>query len=86
MNKKCSLETNNMNINQKKKINERALSKKDKRLNKQNKSYKSSSNIQFNTNNNKSNESGYEYIYKTILNGSLKNLKINEKNQLFKKK
>ena len=86
MNKKCSLETNNMNINQKKKINERELSKKDKRLNKQNKSYKSSSNIQFNTNNNKSNESGYEYIYKTILNGSLKNLKINEKNQLFKKK
>ena len=86
MNKKCSLETNNMNINPKKKINERALSKKEKRLNKQNKSYKSSSNIQFNTNNNKSNESGYEYIYKTILNGSLKNLKINEKNQLFKKK
>ena len=86
MNKKCSLETNNLNINPKKKINERIISKKEKRLNMQNKSYKSSSNNQFNTNNNKSNESDYKYIYKTIMNGSLKNLKINEKSQLFKKK
>ena len=86
MNKKCSFETKNININPNKKMNERAMSKKEKRLKLENKIHKSSKNIKLNTNNNKSNESGFEYIYKTILNGSsLKNLKINENNQIKKK-
>jgi hypothetical protein len=70
----------------KKKINEREISRKEKRLKRENKSHKSSTSIKYNTNNNKSNESDFENIYKTILNGSsLKNLKINENNQIKKK-
>lgn len=68
--------------NSKKTNKDRAISKKEKNMNK---SYKSFSNIQCNTNN-KSNESDFKNIYKTILNGSLKNLKINDKKQIIKKK
>lgn len=87
MNKKCpTLESKNLNVNPKKKINEREISRKEKRLKRENKSHKSSTSIKYNTNNNKSNESDFENIYKTILNGSsLKNLKINENNQIKKK-
>ena len=73
------------NTNSKKIIKERALSKKEKKLKNSNKSYKSFSNIQYNTNN-KAKETIFDNIYKTILNGSLKNLKINEKNQILQKK
>ena len=83
MNKKNFLETKN--INSKKPIKERGISKKGKTIKNSNKSYKSFSNIQLNTNN-KANESEFVNIYKTILNGSLKNLKINQNNQILKKK
>ena len=83
MNKNSFLE--NKNINSKKPIKERAISKKEKKFKNSNKSYKFFSNIQLN-NNDKSNESEFVNIYKTILNGSLKNLKINEKKQKLKKK
>ena len=73
------------NTNSKKIIKERALSKKEKKLKNSNKSYKSFSNIQYNTNN-KAKETVFDNIYKTLLNGSLKNLKINEKNQIIQKK
>lgn len=83
MNKNSFLE--NKNINSKKPIKERAISKKEKNFKNSNKSYKSFSNIQFNINN-KSNESDFKNLYKTILNGSLKNLKINDKKHIIKKK
>jgi hypothetical protein len=83
MNKKSIVEDKNLNM--RKLIKERAISKKDKNVKSFNKSYKSFSNIQYNTNN-KSNESNFDKIYKTIFNGSLKNLKNNEKNLIIKKK
>ena len=83
MNKKCFLEIKN--INSKKTFKEITISKKENKFKNSNKSYKSFSNIQLNKNN-ISNESEFVNIYKTILNGSLKNLKINEKNKIIKKK
>ena len=82
MNKKSSLAKN---ANSKKIIKEKTLSKKENNYKNKNKSYKSFPNIQYNINN-KTNESLIENIYKTILNGSLKNLKIKEKNKIIKKK
>jgi hypothetical protein len=52
----------------------------------QNRSNKSSSNLHNNNNNSKTNDSVYEKIYKTILNGSLKNFKTKEKNPKIIKK
>lgn len=83
MNKKSNFEAKK--DNSKKTIKERAISKKEKNFKNSNKSYKSFSNIQFNINN-KSNESDFKNLYKTILNGSLKNLKINDKKHIIKKK
>ena len=83
MNKKCFLEAKN--LNSRKKNNQRAISKKELKLKGQNRSNKSSSNL-YNNNNNKTNDSVYEQIYKTILNGSLKNFKTKEKNPKIIKK
>ena len=83
MNKNFFLETKN--INSKKTFKEITISKNENKCKNSNKSYKSFSNIQLNKNN-ISNESEFVNIYKTILNGSLKNLKINEKNKIIKKK
>lgn len=83
MNKKSFFETKK--INSKKTIKERGISKKEPKIKNPNKSYKSFSNIQLNTNN-KSKESEFINIYKTILNGSLKYLKNNDKNKILKKK
>ena len=83
MNKKSKVQEKNLNM--RKLIKERTISKKEKKVKVYNKSHKSFSNIQYNTNN-KANESDFEKIYKTILNGSLKNLKNNEQNLVTKKK
>lgn len=82
MNKKSFVEAKN--LNSRKKNNQRAVSKKELKLIGQNRSNKSSSNL--NNNNNKTNDSVYEQIYKTILNGSLKNFKAKEKNPKIIKK
>lgn len=83
MNKKCFIDAKN--LNSRKKNNQRAISKKELKLKGQNRSNKSSSNL-YNNNNNKTNDSIYEQIYKTILNGSLKNFKTKEKNPKIIKK
>ena len=83
MNKKSFVEAKN--LNSRKKNNQRAVSKKELKLKGQNRSNKSSSNLH-NNNNNKTNDSVYEQIYKTILNGSLKNFKAKEKNPKIIKK
>ena len=83
MNKKSFVEAKN--LNSRKKNNQRAVSKKELKLIGQNRSNKSSSNLH-NNNNNKTNDSVYEQIYKTILNGSLKNFKTKEKNPKIIKK
>ncbi len=82
MNKKCFVEAKN--LNSRKKNNQRAISKKELKLKGQNRSNKSSSNLH--NNNNKTNDSVYDQIYKTILNGSLKNFKTKEKNPKIIKK
>ena len=79
MNKKNSFKSKNLKT--KKKINERETLKNKPMIKLQNRSYKSSSNLHYNLNNNKKSEK-----YKTILNGSINNLKIKEKNTKFKKK
>ena len=83
MNKKSFVEAKN--LNSRKKNNQRAVSKKELKLIGQNRSNKSSTNLH-NNNNNKTNDSVYEQIYKTILNGSLKNFKTKEKNPKIIKK
>ena len=82
MNKKCFVEAKN--LNSRKKNNQRSISKKELKLKGQNRSNKSSSNLH--NNNNKTNDSVYDQIYKTILNGSLKNFKTKEKNPKIIKK
>jgi hypothetical protein len=84
MNKKSFVEAKN--LNSRKKNNQRAVSKKELKLIGQNRSNKSSTNLHNNNNNNKTNDSVYEQIYKTILNGSLKNFKAKEKNPKIIKK
>lgn len=82
MNKKI---LNGKNKSYMKKNKDNTLQPKENIIKEKNRSYKSFSNFKYNMSN-KSNEIKCENIYKTILNGSQKDLKTKEKKQILKKK